>query len=80
VRKYYFSLYVVYNLALRQINNVVDQLWTIICCRVSLVESHQERNSFFYFRWLAKDEDDGQIIRELTLGGTSLLQSKSNTG
>ena len=33
-------------------------------------------SSFFYFRWLAEDEDDGQIIRELTLGGTSLLQSK----
>ena len=31
---------------------------------------------FCFFRWLAKDEDDGQIIRELTLGGTSLLQSK----
>ncbi|CAB4019689.1 lipoxygenase homology domain-containing 1-like, partial [Paramuricea clavata] len=28
-------------------------------------------------RWLAKDEDDGQIIRELTLGGTSLLQTTS---
>ena len=27
------------------------------------------------FRWLAKDEDDGLIVRELPLGGTSLLNS-----
>ena len=27
------------------------------------------------YRWLAKDEDDGLIVRELPLGGTSLLNS-----
>ena len=33
--------------------------------------------SSFCFRWLAKDEDDGLIVRELPLGGTSLLNSTS---
>ena len=27
------------------------------------------------YRWLAKDEEDGLIVRELPLGGTSLLNS-----
>lgn len=31
----------------------------------------------FCYRWLAKDEDDGLIVRELPLGGTSLLNSTS---
>ena len=29
-----------------------------------------------YFRWLSKDEDDGQIERELTAGGAQMLSSK----
>lgn len=27
----------------------------------------------FFFRWLAKDEDDGQIVRELPVGDTATL-------
>ena len=30
----------------------------------------------YVYRWLAKDEDDGQIERELTAGGSQMLSSK----
>ena len=51
-----------FNSILRTFSNV--QIW--LTCAFVVV-----------YRWLAKDEDDGLIVRELPLGGTSLLNSMS---
>ena len=33
--------------------------------------------TFSSFRWLDADEDDGQVVREITASGVQLLASKS---